>query len=182
MGKMSKDRPDWDYYFMFQAALAATRSSCMYIDAGAVVVKDERVLATGYNGAPPGNKSCLVRGCNKDLEGISQELKGSGTCRGTHAEMNALQYAGKDANGSTLYTLILPCSHCAKQAASAKVKKVVYALEYVTSGKSEGDLTRAIFAEAGIALEQVKIVEDYQKQHERMLRVINDNFRAHKKA
>jgi dCMP deaminase len=185
MAEGLKDRPAWDINFMSVAIDQATRSSCLYIDAGAVVVKNKRILSTGYNGAPPGDReSCIYTGCRKDSLGISQETKGGGKCRGTHAEMNALQYAGKDAEGATLYTVILPCSHCAKQAASAQVKRIVYAMEYIEkkdgADETEGDVTRGICRRAGIELEHLIIDEEITLQNQRRLRVLKNNFRSKK--
>lgn len=163
----------------------ATRSSCKYIDAGAIVVKDKRILSDGYNGAPPGDReNCLYTGCRKDQLGISQETKGKGKCRGTHAEMNALQYAGRDAMGATLYSVILPCSGCAKQAAAAQIKRIVYALEYTEKrngmDETEGDVTRGICRRSGIQLDYLVIDEELKLQNQRRERVIKNNFRTKK--
>lgn len=183
MEKDCKERPTWDQLYISLAIDMATRSSCRYIDAGAIVVKDKRILSNGYNGAPPGDReNCLSPvGCRKDQLGISQETKGKGKCRGTHAEMNAIQYAGRDAVGATLYSVILPCSSCAKQAAAAQIKRIVYALEYVEQkngmDETEGDVTRGICRRSGITLEHLEMDEEILKQNERRLKVIKNNFR-----
>jgi len=182
---MIKDRPSWDIYFMSKAIDAATRASCKYIDAGAIVAKNNRLLSSGYNGVPPGDReTCLDTGCRKDEFGISQETKGKGKCKGTHAEMNALQYAGKDAKGATLYSVILPCSSCAKQAASAEIKRIVYAIEYAeqkTEDETEGDVTRGICRRSGIELTHLIMDEEITIQNERRERIIKNNFRSKKK-
>src|SRR3989338_1540967 len=83
-------RPNWDEMFMAHAFLAATRSSCIHLNTGCVIVKDHRILSSGYNGAPPGIENCLERGCRKEKFGIEFNKKGTGTCRGAHAEINTL--------------------------------------------------------------------------------------------
>ncbi|MFH0711952.1 MAG: deaminase [archaeon] len=184
MSNSCKDRPSWNNYFMSIAIDIATRSSCRYIDAGAVVVNDKnRILSTGYNGAPPGDReNCLYNGCRKDQLRIPQETKGKGKCKGTHAEMNALQKAGEDATGATLYTVILPCSHCAKQAASAEIRKIVYAIEYVEkrngTDETEGDVTRGICRRSGIELEHLAMEEETILQNKRREDVLKNNFRS----
>jgi dCMP deaminase len=177
-----KDRPDWDQYFMSLAIDIATRSSCQYIDAGAIVVRKKRIIASGYNGAPPRDRdNCIYTGCRKDQLGIPQEVKGKGKCRGAHAEMNALQYAGTLANGATLYSVILPCSPCARQAASAEIKRIVYALEYVEQrngmDETEGEVTRGICRRSGIILEHLAMDEEVILQNQRREKVIKNNFR-----
>lgn len=180
-----KDRPDWDRLFMSMAIDMATRSSCRYIDAGALVVKDKRIISDGYNGAPPGDReNCLYTGCRKDELGISQETKGKGKCRGTHAEMNALHYAGRDSIGATLYTVILPCSSCAKHAAAGQIARIVYAIEYKEQrngmDETEGDVTRGICRRAGIELEHLAMEEEIKTQNQRRQNVIENNFRTKK--
>ena len=150
------NRPSWDEYFMFSAVLAATRSSCKHLHTGAVVIKDKRIIAAGYNGAPPGIVNCLERGCRKDREGVSFDDKGKGVCRGIHAELNALSQVSrevlKDAN-TTLYTVYLPCSSCAKFLVGAGIKEVVYLKVY-----EESDiLTKELFSESGTILRQMTI-------------------------
>lgn len=151
-----RERPSWDEYFMFSAVWAAARSSCKHLQTGAVIVKDKRIIAAGYNGAPPGIINCLERGCRKDREGIPFDDKGKGVCRGIHAELNALSQVSrevlKDAN-ATLYTVYLPCSSCAKFIVGAGIKEVVYLKIY-----EESDiLTKELFAESGTILRQMTI-------------------------
>ena len=85
-----RERPSWDEYFMFAALSAATRSSCQCLFTGAVVVKDKRIVASGYNGAPEGIENCLVRGCRKEQHHVAFADKGKGQCRGCHGEKNAM--------------------------------------------------------------------------------------------
>ncbi|MFH0808637.1 MAG: deaminase [archaeon] len=178
------NRPSWDKYWMSKAIDAATRASCLYIHAGAVVVKNNREISTGYNGAPPGNReNCLDIGCRKDQLGIAQETKGKGKCRGTHAESNALLYADSEKRkGATLYTVILPCSHCAKDAAAGQIARIVYAIEYKEQGngtdETEGDVTRGICRRAGIKLEHLAMEEEIKLQNQRRQNIIENNFRT----
>jgi dCMP deaminase len=149
-----RQRPNWDESFMFSALWAATRSSCLYLQTGAVIVSDKRIIASGYNGAPPGIESCLTRGCRKEREGISFTTKGKGVCRGIHAEINAMsQIARENLKGTTMYSLYLPCSTCAKEIAGTGIIEVVYSLVY-----EEPDLlTREMFSEGGIRLRQMDL-------------------------
>ena len=105
-------RPGWDDYFMEMTKLTATRSSCLRRHVGAVLVKDTRVIATGYNGAPAGVTHCEVTGCLRQKlnvpSGERHEL-----CRGLHAEQNAIIQAalyGVSTEGATLYCTTKPCS------------------------------------------------------------------------
>ena len=120
-------RPDWDEYFMKIAELVSTRSTCLRRKVGAVIVKEKRILATGYNGAPTGLKHCDETGCLREKlkvpSGERHEL-----CRGLHAEQNAIiqaAYYGVPIKGSILYVTCHPCSVCAKMIINAGIKEVV---------------------------------------------------------
>ncbi|MEM2944026.1 MAG: cytidine/deoxycytidylate deaminase family protein [Methanomassiliicoccales archaeon] len=126
-------RPDNDTYFMKMAELVATRSTCLRRQVGAVIVKEKRVLATGYNGAPRGLKHCAEVGCvrvqNNVESGTRHEL-----CRGVHAEQNAIiqaAYFGVSIKGGTIYTTNFPCVLCAKMLVNAGIEEVVYKDEYI---------------------------------------------------
>ena len=121
-------RPSWDDYFMEMTKLTATRSSCLRRHVGAVLVKDTRVIATGYNGAPAGVTHCEVTGCLRQKlnvpSGERHEL-----CRGLHAEQNAIIQAalyGVSTEGATIYCTTKPCSICTKMIINAKISKIVY--------------------------------------------------------
>ena len=125
-------RPSWDEYFMGIARVVAGRATCLHRQVGAVVVRDKRILATGYNGAPTGLPHCLDIGCLRDQVGARsgerQEL-----CRASHAEQNALEQAaryGIALEGATLYSTTAPCSICAKMLVNAGIRRVVYAEDY----------------------------------------------------
>ena len=125
-------RPTWDEYFLQLARQAATRSTCLRRQVGAVLVRDKRILTTGYNGAPRNTAHCLDVGCLREQLGIPsgerQEL-----CRAIHAEQNAIIQAalhGISIEGATLYCTHQPCILCAKMMINARVTKVVYQLSY----------------------------------------------------
>ena len=169
MGKKTeRERPSWEESYMFDAVFWATRSSCKYLQNGVVIVKDKRPIAHGYNGAPPGIENCLKIGCRKDREGVDFEDKGQGVCRGAHAETNAMdQIERKGLKGTTLYTMHLPCSACAKEIVGNGIDKVVYARDYL-----EADcLTKELFAEAGVKLVHLDI--DIEKLFDMIRRVYN---------
>jgi dCMP deaminase len=121
-------RPSWDDYFLQMAKLAATRATCPRRRVGAVLVRDQRVLATGYNGSIRGGQHCDDVGC------LLVEQNGRPSCvRTVHAELNAiLQCAinGISSANSTLYCTDFPCSGCAKALVQAGVKQVVFLSEY----------------------------------------------------
>ncbi len=126
------NRPSWDDYFIQMTKLTATRSTCLRRHVGAVLVKDTRVIATGYNGAPAGVTHCEITGClRQKLEipsGERHEL-----CRGLHAEQNAIIQAalyGTSTEGTILYCTTKPCSICTKMIINAKISKIVYEEHY----------------------------------------------------
>ena len=128
------------------ASLVSERSTCKRRAVGAVLVKDKRILATGYNGAPTGLKHCLDIGClREDLNipsGERHEL-----CRGIHAEQNAIIQAafhGVSIRDATLFCTNLPCSICAKIIINAGIKKVYYKSEY------SDPMSEEMLKEAGI--------------------------------
>jgi len=129
---VSESRPSLDEYFMEIAKVVAKRSTCLRRKVGALVVKDKRILTTGYNGAPSGLPHCLDIGCLREQlkipSGERQEL-----CRGVHAEQNAIVQAalhGICIAGGTLYTTHQPCITCAKMIINAGIKRVVYGTKY----------------------------------------------------
>ncbi|MFN4227746.1 MAG: deoxycytidylate deaminase [Candidatus Ratteibacteria bacterium] len=124
---IQNDRPDWDNYFMEIAQLVSKRSTCLRRKVGAVLVKEKRILATGYNGAPTGLAHCKEVGCVREKlkipSGERHEL-----CRGLHAEQNAIlqsAYHGVSIKGSKLYITCHPCSVCAKMIINAGIEEVI---------------------------------------------------------
>ncbi|NYT01064.1 MAG: dCMP deaminase family protein [Methanocellales archaeon] len=125
-------RPSIDEYFMEIAYVVSKRSTCLRNQVGAVIVKDKRILATGYNGAPRNLDHCLDIGCirkqNDIPSGERHEL-----CRGVHAEQNAIIQSaihGVSVEGSALYSTHQPCILCAKLIINAKIRRVVFANSY----------------------------------------------------
>lgn len=129
---MTKSRPSWDEYFMKIAQEVSSRSTCLRRQVGAVIVKDKRILSTGYNGAPSGLKHCAEVGCLREqlgiLSGENQEL-----CRGLHAEQNAIIQAalhGVSIAGSSLYSTHKPCVLCSKMVINAGIKEILFVEGY----------------------------------------------------
>lgn len=126
------NRPSWDEYFMSIVEQVMTRSTCLRRHVGAVIVKDKRILATGYNGAPSGCHHCDETGCLRDKLGIPSGQRHE-LCRGIHAEQNAIvqaAYAGVSLNGSTIYVTTQPCVVCAKMIINAGIEKIVFKGDY----------------------------------------------------
>lgn len=120
-------RPGWDEYFMSIAALVSRRSTCLRRHVGALIVKDKRILSTGYNGTPMGLDHCEETGCLREKlkvpSGERHEL-----CRGLHAEQNSLlqaAYHGVNVRGGTLYCTNQPCIICAKMLINAGISGIV---------------------------------------------------------
>ncbi|KAJ3161668.1 Deoxycytidine monophosphate (dCMP) deaminase [Geranomyces michiganensis] len=145
-------RPSWDTYFMELCNLAARRSNCMKRRVGCILVKERRIIATGYNGTPRGVKNCNQGGCPRCNDnapcGSSLDI-----CLCLHAEENALLEAGRervDRGGDTiLYCNTCPCLGCAKKIVQVGVTEVVYSLAY-----GMDDMTARLLVEAGIKLRQ----------------------------
>ncbi|CUH95484.1 hypothetical protein P22_1555 [Propionispora sp. 2/2-37] len=145
-------RPSWDEYFMKMARVAATRSTCLRRQVGAVIVKDKRILTTGYNGAPQGIRHCSETGCLREAAGIPSGERHE-LCRGTHAEQNAIVQAafhGVQIEGATLYCTHQPCSVCTKMIINAGIKRIIYENAYPDT------LAVAMLEEAGICCEWIK--------------------------
>lgn len=125
------ERPSWDDYFMQIAHLVATRATCPRRSVGAVIVRDRRILATGYNGAPAGLPHCPPGGHETDWPlGC---LKAGHCMRALHAEQNALLQAAKlgiPCDGATIYVTCQPCNTCAKMVINAGIRRVIYEGDY----------------------------------------------------
>ncbi|MDF2533134.1 MAG: CMP/dCMP deaminase zinc-binding [Clostridia bacterium] len=120
-------RPTWDEYFMNIVDMVKTRSTCLRRQVGAVIVRDKRILTTGYNGTPTGLKHCGEVGCLRDEmkipSGERHEL-----CRGIHAEQNAIIQAaasGVSIQDSTIYVNLSPCILCTKMIINAGITRIV---------------------------------------------------------
>lgn len=143
---METSRPFWNEYFMKIAELVSSRSTCLRRKVGAIIVRDNQILSTGYNGAPKGVPHCADVGCLraklKVPAGERHEL-----CRGVHAEQNAIIQAavnGVSVKGATIYCTHQPCSICAKMIVNAEIKNVYIENTYPDR------LAESMFTDAGV--------------------------------
>jgi dCMP deaminase len=132
-------------------ALVARRTTCLRRAVGAVIVKDKRILSTGYNGAPSGIRHCAEVGCLREklkvVSGMRHEL-----CRGIHAEQNAIiqaAYHGVSVKGASMFCTNQPCAICAKMIINAGIAAIYYRSGYTD------ELAQALLAEAGVGMFQV---------------------------
>ena len=147
---MGASRPGWDEYFMGIARIVALRSNCMKRKVAAVVVKDRRIISTGYNGTPRGVANCNEGGCPR-----CNSLADSGTllaeCLCSHAEENAIvqaAYHGISVKDATVYSTCSPCLICTKMIINAGIARVVFNLDYPLHGTA-----KQLLAEAGVELD-----------------------------
>lgn len=143
------NRPDWDHYFMEIAQVVARRSNCSRRQVAAVIVKDHRIISTGYNGTPRGIKNCFEGGCprcNSDAPSGSKLDE----CICSHGEENAIvqaAYHGISVKDATLYTTFSPCLLCAKMIINSGIIEVVYQERYTID-----DVSSRLLNEAKIVL------------------------------
>jgi dCMP deaminase len=131
--------------------LVAQRSTCTRRYVGAILVRDKRIISTGYNGAPTGISHCLDVGCLREQQGIPSGERHE-LCRGLHAEQNAIIQAalqGSTVGGATLYCTNMPCSICTKMLINSRIVEVYYREGYADT------LSASLMAEAGIPLMQL---------------------------
>ena len=148
----SEQRPSWEEYFMDIAILVAKRSTCLRRAVGALIVKDKRILATGYNGAPSGIRHCVEVNCLRETLNIESGQRHE-LCRGIHAEQNAIiqaAYHGAPIKDASLYCTNLPCSICTKMIINAGIKKIYYQEGYAD------ELSKDMLAEAEIEVIQLE--------------------------
>jgi dCMP deaminase len=146
------NRPSWNAYFMDIANLVARRSTCLRRAVGAVIVKDHRILTTGYNGAPAGIRHCAEAGCLREAMNIKSGQRHE-LCRGIHAEQNAIiqaAYHGIPICGASLYCTNLPCAICTKMLINAGIVEIFYQEGYADQ------LSESLLGEAGISLRQIE--------------------------
>jgi dCMP deaminase len=144
-------RPKWDEYFMKMAALVSERSTCLRHHVGAIVVKDKRVLTTGYNGAARGMKDCTELGCLRNELGIASGTRHE-ICRAIHAEQNAIIQAGIhgiNISGSALYCTHTPCIICAKIIVQSGIKEIISYQDYADED------ARKFLESAGVILRKI---------------------------
>ena len=151
-----RQRPSWDQYFLQLADLVASRSTCLRRQVGAVLVRKERIIATGYNGAPRGLGHCLELGCLREEmkipSGHRYEL-----CRGVHAEQNAIinaAFYGISTQDSVIYCTNQPCLICARMIINAGIIKVVH------RGNFNDPLAVQFFQEAGIEMIEIPLTSE----------------------
>ncbi|MGE5454786.1 MAG: deoxycytidylate deaminase [Methylocystaceae bacterium] len=148
---MGEGRPSWDQYFMELARLVATRSTCLRRQVGAVLVRDERIIATGYNGAPQGLPHCQEVGCLRESLNIPSGERYE-LCRGAHAEQNAIINAalyGVSTRGAVLYCTDQPCLLCARMVINAGVTRVVH------EGNFKDDMAQQFLHQAGVLINNI---------------------------
>ena len=149
-----KTRPDWDEYFMNIAKVVASRSNCMKRHVAAVIVKDKRIISTGYNGTPRGVTNCSEGGCprcNQFVEGGTRLDE----CLCSHGEENAIvqaAYHGINIKDASLYTTFAPCLMCTKMIINAGIKEVVYNIDYPLNNTA-----LSLYKEVAIKLRQFKV-------------------------
>ncbi|MCH4221043.1 MAG: cytidine/deoxycytidylate deaminase family protein [Eggerthellaceae bacterium] len=146
--ELGVDRPSWDEYFMTLADEVATRTTCLRRAVGAVVVKDRRILATGYNGVPSGLRHCAETGCMRQELNIPSGQRHE-MCRGLHAEQNAIIQAaryGINIAGASIYITTQPCVVCAKMLINAGIIEVIYKNPYNDA------LAQELIAESGMRM------------------------------
>ncbi len=142
------NRPSWQKYFMEMAYLASQRSTCLRRKVGAVLVRDNQILSTGYNGSPKNISHCSETGCLREKLNVPAGEKHE-LCRGVHAEQNAIiQCAinGTSTRNAVLYCTNQPCSICAKLIINAEIK-IVYISETYPDKLAEN-----MFEEAGVEM------------------------------
>lgn len=148
-----QERPSWDEYFMNIARVASLRSNCMKRKVAAVIVKDNRVVSTGYNGTPRGHKNCDDGGCPR-CNSLAPTGQALGDCLCSHAEENSIvqaAYHGVSVKDATIYTTFSPCLLCTKMIMNSGIKEVVYNANYPM-----GDLPLQLLSEAGIVTRKVE--------------------------
>ena len=152
-GAIGTVRPSWPEYFMAITRMVAKRSTCLRRSVGAILVKDKRILATGYNGAPAGLKHCAEVGCLRENTSIPSGTRHE-LCRGLHAEQNAIiqaAYHGIPINGAVLYCTNKPCVICSKMIINAGIKKIYYEEGY------DDPLSDQMLNEANIEISRLQL-------------------------
>jgi dCMP deaminase len=149
-----QERPSWDEYFMKIAQVASMRSNCIKRKVGAVIVRDRRIISTGYNGTPRGTKNCNEGGCPR-----CNSFASSGTkldeCLCSHAEENSITqaaYHGTSVKEGTLYTTFAPCLMCTKMIINSGIVEVVFSLDYPLN-----DTSFNLFKQAGVRIRQYRL-------------------------
>lgn len=145
-------RPSWDDYFLEIVDLISQRSTCLRRKVGALIVKDKRILTTGYNGSPTGCRHCEEVGCLRQELNVPSGQRHE-LCRASHAEQNAIVQSamhGISIKDSTLYVTCQPCVICTKLAINAGIKRIVFKGDY------PDQLALELLQEAGVELKKIQ--------------------------
>jgi dCMP deaminase len=147
-------RPSWDEYFMNIAKVVASRSNCMKRKVAAIIVRDKRVISTGYNGTPRGTRNCNEGGCPR-----CNNLAASGTaldeCLCSHGEENAIvqaSYHGASLKDAIIYSTFAPCLQCAKMIINSGIREVIYNMDYPLN-----ESAFRLFQQAGVFIRKLKV-------------------------
>jgi dCMP deaminase len=147
-------RPSWDEYFMNIAKVVASRSNCMKRKVAAIIVRDKRVISTGYNGTPRGTRNCNEGGCPR-----CNNLAASGTaldeCLCSHGEENAIvqaSYHGVSLKDAIIYSTFAPCLQCSKMIINSGIREVIYNMDYPLN-----ESAFRLFQEAGVFIRKLKV-------------------------
>jgi dCMP deaminase len=163
-----RTRPSWHEYFMLIAKIVSSRSTCNSRPTGAVIVKDNQILATGYNGAMPGAQHCSDQPgrdgqpfCFRRAHGIP-DIDKYNFCRASHAEANAIAQAARHGialEGATLYTTLAPCYVCLKLIATVRIQAVYYEHAYESLTPERDRFWRDAVHDAGLQVFQQLLIE-----------------------
>ena len=148
------ERPDWDTYFMNIAQVVASRSNCLKRKVAALIVKDGRIISTGYNGTPRNTRNCFEGGCPR-CNSVGPSGQDLSECYCSHGEENAIvqaAYHGIAIKGSALYTTFSPCLLCTKMIINSGVTEVVYNQDYPLGGAA-----LALLKEAGVGQRKLSL-------------------------
>jgi len=148
------ERPGWDEYFMRIARMVASRSNCVKRKVGAVIVRDRRIISTGYNGTPRGTRNCNEGGCPR-CNSFAQGGTRLDECLCSHGEENALTqaaYHGVSVRGASLYSTFCPCLTCTKMIINAGIEEVVFNADYPL-----GKVSLSLLHEAGVVVRQIAL-------------------------
>ena len=148
------DRPTWDEYFMNIAKEVASRSNCMKRKVAAIIIKDKRIISTGYNGTPRGTRNCNEGGCPR-CNSFAKSGSRLDECYCAHGEENAIvqaAYHGISVKGGTMYCTFVPCLYCTRMIINAGIKEVIYNADYPITEAPEN-----LFRQAGVKLRKMKI-------------------------
>ena len=156
VGRLLRDvpRPGWDQYFMDIAKVVSSRSNCMKRKVAAVIVRDKRIISTGYNGTPRGTRNCNEGGCPR-CNNMAASGTGLDECLCSHGEENAIvqaSYHGVSLKDATIYSTFAPCLMCCKMIINSGIREVVYNLDYPLN-----ESAFKLFSESGIAIRRLKL-------------------------